>query len=767
MKFSQLNGWISSQLVTATYTIRNTLIQVWIIWVLAILVSAVVAYSFVDANWVPSLPGVVPLIVLSAFIALAISGTTRFVIMPHLLAHFLGLIVVCFFSIYTIDSTSLESQILSFAWRLDFWALALIEGGASTDRLPFIALILYLIFSVSYITVFVAVRYQSVYSIIPSGFVLIANLTYLPRDSGNWMYLYLIMAGSLLSWLVFVGMYNRWNSEGVSFSRGIKRRFLVAGITYSLFVVLVSSFLPAIEGGPSVVGETWNRLRAPIGQLETNLTRVFASLPARRAMALYSFGSDLPFRGNISLNDDVVMEVDSRLPFYWRARTYNQYNSWGWSTSQTVSQPMGTLDPIMLSDQFSECSECIHNVTIELKSPTKTLYNSGITLRTSLPGEITYLKKDVNSRQNFVKFESDRIMQPGEKYTVQIYVPQFGFVESFSSENNYSSNISNAYLALPDNFPRELSNLSEEITKETDNNYEKAILIRDFLRENLKYSQDIPAPPPGKDAVYHFIFNEKAGYSDYFGSSMAVMLRAIDIPSRLAVGYLNSEYDDQNNVYIVRESGAHAWPEAYFSNYGWVPFEPTPGREVGIIGAPFYSHLEKTQSINRMTLADLAGFAFEDEDLLSSDVSTDDFSPATDYTNIFGSIIETSFIIVLLIIAPIVMALAAFLLIIWRAIFSYPQTVESAYFKLLRLGRLAGIRLKSGETPTEYTNRLSRAVRRSSTYVNLIGDSYGKATYNRDQRNVRISIEDWRNLSKELLALANKKIFSFTKMGNN
>ncbi len=754
------------QLVTATYTIRNTLTQIWIIWILAILVSSVVAYSFVDANWVPSLPGVMPLIVLSAFIALAMSGTTRFVIMPHIMAHFFGIIFICCFSIYTIHSTSFESQILSFAWRLDYWLLALTEGGASTDRLPFVPLILYLIFFVSYITVFIAVKYQSVYSIIPSGFVLIANLTYLPRDAGNWMYLYLIMAGSLLSWLVFVGMYSRWKDEGAIFSKGIRQRFLVAGMTYSLFVVLVGSFLPAIDVGPSVVSEAWNRLRAPIGQLETNFTRVFASLPAKRAMALYSFGSDLPFRGNISLNDDIVMYVDSKLPFYWRARAYNQYNSWGWSTSETVSQPMGTLDPIMASDKFSECPECIHNVTIELKSPTKTLYNSGITLRTSLPGEITYLKRDTDSSQNFVKFESDRVIQPGEKYTIQVYVPEFGFVESFDSENSYPVNVINSYLTLPDNFPPQLSNLAREITKETDNNYEKAILIRDFLRENFKYSQDIPAPPPGKDAVHHFIFSEKTGYSDYFGSSMAVMLRAVDIPSRLAVGYLNSEYDDRNNVYVVRESGAHAWPEAYFSNYGWIPFEPTPGRAVGIIGNPFYSHLEKGQPVNRMDLADLADFAFEDEDLLSSDVSTDEFTPTADYNNIFGSIKETSIILGLLIMTLLVTGSIVFLVIVWRVVFSYPHSVESAYFKLLRLGRLAGIRLRLGETPTEYTNRLSRAIRSSSGYVNLVGDSYGKTTYHRDQNNVKISSADWRTLSKELFALANKNLFRFIRIRN-
>ncbi len=756
----QLRKWLVVQLIITTHTIRHSPTNTWITWLLAILVSTVVAYSFVDASWVPSLPGVIPVIGLSAFSALALSNTRKFVIMPHIISHSFGILIICLFAAFTIHGTSFESQVLSFTWRLDYWILALVEGGASTDRLPFIALILYLIFSVTYVTSYVAIKYKSVYSIIPSGFVLIANLTYLPRDSGNWMYLYLIAAGTLLSWLVFVGMYTRWNREGSILSKGITRRFVVAGLSYSVFVVLVGSFLPSIDGGPAVVGQTWNRLRAPISQLETNFTRIFASLPARRAMALYSFGSDLPFRGNISLTDDVVMHVESELPFYWRARTYDQYNSWGWSTSETVSESMGTLDPIVVQDKFNKCPECIHNVTFELKSPTKTLYNSGITLRTSLPGDITYLKKDMELSENFIKFESERIMQPGEKYTVQIYVPKFGPIENFGSENNYPNDVANAYLNLPDNFPTALSDLTKEITKGTNNNYQKAINIRDFLRTNLEYSQDIPAPPPGKDAIQHFIFDEKTGYSDYFGSSMAVMLRAADIPSRLAVGYLNSEYDEKEDIYIVRESGAHAWPEAYFSNYGWIPFEPTPGKRVGVVGAPYYNYVEEPASFNRMNLVDLAGFAFEDEDLLSSDLPVEEYAPESVYDTILDSFEKSSVMVGLFIIVLVTIIMVVSIIVIWRVVFSYPKSVESAYFKLIRLGRLAGIRLRSGETPIEYADRLAKVTTGSlSSYVDLIVHSYGEAIYYRNSGDLKISSHDWSALSKELFIVANKNFF--------
>jgi len=55
------------------------------------------------------------------------------------------------------------------------------------------------------------------------------------------------------------------------------------------------------------------------------------------------------------------------------------------------------------------------------------------------------------------------------------------------------------------------------------------------------------------------------------------MARSVGVPARLAVGYAMGRYDSQQGVYVVTEKDAHAWPELYFPDYGWIPFEPTSG----------------------------------------------------------------------------------------------------------------------------------------------------------------------------------------------
>jgi len=66
------------------------------------------------------------------------------------------------------------------------------------------------------------------------------------------------------------------------------------------------------------------------------------------------------------------------------------------------------------------------------------------------------------------------------------------------------------------------------------------------------------------------------GHCEYFASSMAVMLRTLDIPSRIVNGFRGGEFNDLTDSYIIRAREAHSWVEAYFPRYGWVAFDPTP-----------------------------------------------------------------------------------------------------------------------------------------------------------------------------------------------
>ena len=73
-----------------------------------------------------------------------------------------------------------------------------------------------------------------------------------------------------------------------------------------------------------------------------------------------------------------------------------------------------------------------------------------------------------------------------------------------------------------------------------------------------------------------FVTDTKAGYCQHFAGAMAVMLRLLGIPSRVAVGFTSGRLVD--GVWRVTDHNAHAWVEVWFPGHGWVAFDPTPGR---------------------------------------------------------------------------------------------------------------------------------------------------------------------------------------------
>ena len=57
---------------------------------------------------------------------------------------------------------------------------------------------------------------------------------------------------------------------------------------------------------------------------------------------------------------------------------------------------------------------------------------------------------------------------------------------------------------------------------------------------------------------------------------MALMLRMGGVPARVASGFSPGSYNSERKDYVVRDTDAHSWVEAYFPPYGWITFDPTP-----------------------------------------------------------------------------------------------------------------------------------------------------------------------------------------------
>jgi hypothetical protein len=82
------------------------------------------------------------------------------------------------------------------------------------------------------------------------------------------------------------------------------------------------------------------------------------------------------------------------------------------------------------------------------------------------------------------------------------------------------------------------------------------------------------------DLLADFITDDRVGYCEQFAAAMAAMGRALKIPSRVVVGFLDGTPEPDGRM-LYTSDDRHAWPEMYFSGVGWVRFEPTPSARAG------------------------------------------------------------------------------------------------------------------------------------------------------------------------------------------
>jgi transglutaminase-like putative cysteine protease len=136
--------------------------------------------------------------------------------------------------------------------------------------------------------------------------------------------------------------------------------------------------------------------------------------------------------------------------------------------------------------------------------------------------------------------------------------------------------------------------------------YEAAVLLETWFREagGFTYDEQPPLPIGGEPPLVDFINNTKRGYCQHYAGAMSLMLRLLGIPARVAVGFASGRYDADDKEWIVSDTNAHAWVEVYFPRFGWVPFDPTPGR--GQLGA---TYLPSSPQFNFPDAADIGGLA--------------------------------------------------------------------------------------------------------------------------------------------------------------
>ncbi|MEU5692142.1 transglutaminaseTgpA domain-containing protein [Actinosynnema sp. NPDC020468] len=138
------------------------------------------------------------------------------------------------------------------------------------------------------------------------------------------------------------------------------------------------------------------------------------------------------------------------------------------------------------------------------------------------------------------------------------------------------------YTAVP-GLPYSLGEYARQATRTAKTPYERAVALEQVVRTGR--TPDAQAPVGSSYArLERFLFGNpgepgaNAGTAEQFASAFAVLGRAVGLPTRVVVGF-------QPRDGVVRGGDATAWPEVYFTGWGWVLFDPVAGTSSGASSA--------------------------------------------------------------------------------------------------------------------------------------------------------------------------------------
>lgn len=509
------------------------------------------------------------------------------------------------------QSASLEEQLLSVAGRLIFSFGEFFARRPVEDPLFFISLITLAFWIISSSSGFRLVRQQNfIMAVIPSAVGLIMIQSYDNANAGRiWiMAFYALMALLLLGRLNNLEYKKSWRERRIFLSPDNSIDLTSTMAIAAGLIILISWTPPASVDSIDSAVRSWNRITKPWRTFTDRMENAFTSLesPSGGRRGEF-FGSELMLGRGFPLSDSLMFTVevpslptDQRPPrYYWRGRTYDFYSEGQWFTTQSSLVDYVPSDIVPIS------------ITSETPDPARFVFNTG-DLTFSLvytPSQTVWMSRQGTTRRQsagdldeIISWYAYPSLLAGEVYQVDA-IPNNPNIEQLrQAGTDYPAWVVDQYLQMPSDFSTKVSDLAAEITSEYDNPFDKTTAITGYLRENLEYSDSISLAPRNADPLEWMLFEYKKAYCVYYSSAEIMMLRSIGIPARLAVGFAQGERDGDS--YIVHRNDAHAWPEVYFPNVGWVEFEPTGSQPA--LSRPLPPRDDENNG-NASNLPDLAG----------------------------------------------------------------------------------------------------------------------------------------------------------------
>lgn len=448
-----------------------------------------------------------------------------------------------------------------------------IQGAENITGENILLFWIFLLSLYSFMTAYVLFKDRNICILLPLYLFPLSFYWYSYYDSAYWL-----IAIFLVLFLILMGVKNFYKNGLAQ----LYRPWVKTSIIYGMTIILLALAMPKSQ---NYIYWTWMQKKVySLFPFVEDFRQSQGSTKGPAEAVLFDF-STTGFQGNssklggpVTLGQRKIMTLEAKGTTYLRGSVKQIYTGNSWRTLDEPYTEYGINRNIsMLKNSQSKFFEDDEITITNHGMATMTLFSPLV------PSSVSYDKtKSLWVNKDHVLLFPQGI-GAGEKYTVKVKkTPPYDLLISLDIERT-KEDLENldVYLGLPhQQITMATAELAKEITKSSKNDYEKALDVESYLRQNFKYSLDVNEVPDNEEFVNYFLFNERKGYCTYFATAMAIMLRLEGIPTRYVEGYIAKE-EVEPNIYEIRDKNAHTWVEAFIEPVGWMTFEPTPVYDLG------------------------------------------------------------------------------------------------------------------------------------------------------------------------------------------
>jgi transglutaminase-like putative cysteine protease len=480
----------------------------------------------------------------------------------------LGMLMITLSTTFaSVGGATFRDKLTHLAILVNNWITQVLAGEAASDPTVFVLFLGASVWCAAFVGSFILARNGRIWdAVIFNGGCLVINVSVALTNLYPDLIVFTLAVLVLLVRIHIVNLQDRWTRQNIVPSGEMDWRLLRGGLTWTTVLVIMALVTPRV-GAAEVLNGAWSTFESPYHSVEAEWQRFFAGVSGPSRLRGVSFSDSIRLGQAPNLGDRVIMTVDAPSGHFWRAVTYDFYTGAGWRTTESDK-----ADKIALPTTDREAFQARFDILVP---------HSNILFAANEPqkADVPYQFYTGADKTYSTSLHALNRSQAAGTYTVTSLVSVADKQTLRKAAPTYSDYIKSKYLQLPSTLPQRVKTLAHQIMDNIPNAYDRAEALETFLRSPpYSYSPQVKATPPGRDPVDYFLFDLKQDFCEYFASAMVVMLREVGIPARLVEGFTTGTYDTPSNAFVVREQDAHAWVEAYFPQYGWIEFEPTPSQ---------------------------------------------------------------------------------------------------------------------------------------------------------------------------------------------